>query len=252
MNKEKTKLTISITLFIIVLLLIGYVSFGYYRRATFDFQNPIVSMEIEGHGTIKIELYPEMAPETVKNIIHLINEGHYDGLTFHRIETELSLIQGGDFAGDGSGGEEYSVPGEFFANGFRENTLSFERGVVGLARQDFTQFAQIDPDVVEHGYNTGFAQFFIMAGDVPFFDGLYTGFGRVIEGIEIVDELLTIETQVDIDEETGEEIETSRPVNAPVITRVTVETFGTEYRTPRLIRTFDINEFLMEHFGLSF
>ena len=147
------------------------------------------------------------------------------------------------------------IRGEFFANGFRENTLSFERGTVGLARSDFEEWAEElgIPQLVDQGYNTGFAQFFIVTEDRrPFFDGLYTAFGRVIEGMEIVDQLLTLETEVNIDEETGEETETTRPVEKPIMSRVTVDTFGIEYGEPELVRTFDINAFLIEHFGLSF
>lgn len=251
MNKEQTKMVLVIVALLIVLLLIGYVGYGYFRNLTFDFENPIVTMEIEDYGTIKIELYPDMAPETVKNFIRLINEGYYDGLDFHRIEQEL-LIQGGDTSVEDVESYEYAVRGEFSANNFQHNTLRFERGIVGLARQDFSGFASIDPDVVEHGYNTGYAQFFIVGDSAPFFDGLYTAFGRVIEGMEIIDELLVLETEIEIDEETGEEIQTSTPINRPIITSMTVETFGVEYRMPILVRMFDINAFLMEHFQLTF
>lgn len=94
-----------------------------------------------------MELYPDMAPNTVKNFIKLINEGYYNGLTFHRIQE--SLIQGGDKQGDGTGTTEYSINGEFSKNGYKENTLSFERGTVGLARQDYSYYASMDSSLTE-------------------------------------------------------------------------------------------------------
>ena len=97
----KNKLTYSIAALIIVIILGGFLAYGYYQKATYKLQRPIVSMEVEGYGTIKMELYPDMAPNTVKNFIKLINEGYYNGLTFHRIQE--SLIQGGDKQGDGTG-----------------------------------------------------------------------------------------------------------------------------------------------------
>ncbi|MCL2382996.1 MAG: peptidylprolyl isomerase [Oscillospiraceae bacterium] len=219
-------------------------------RETFELQNPIVTMEIEGHGTIKIELFPEAAPETVRNFIALIEDGYYDGLNFHRIENgDLTLIQGGDWAGTGAGGNDYSVVGEFAAND-HNNPIRFERGVVGLARQDFTSIAHElnEPDLIGPGYNTGFAQFFIMGVDEPAFDGRFTAFGRVIEGMDIVDALILTETEIHVDEETGEESPTSVPIYPPVMRRVTVETFGISYREPELVRTFDMDGFLQQIF----
>ena len=110
----KNKLTYSIAALIIVIILGGFLAYGYYQKATYKLQRPIVSMEVEGYGTIKMELYPDMAPNTVKNFIKLINEGYYNGLTFHRIQE--SLIQGGDKQGDGTGTTEYSINGEFSKN----------------------------------------------------------------------------------------------------------------------------------------
>ena len=250
MKNNTMKLVVSLIALAVVVGAIGFVAKGFYERATFEFENPIVSMEIEGHGTIKIELYPDMAPDTVRNFISLINDGYYDGLTFHRLDQDLALIQGGCALGTGASGSDYSVVGEFPRNNFRQNTMTFERGVVGLARQDFSQWAEIDPSLVNEGHNTGFAQFFIMTDSEPMFNGFYAGFGRVIEGMEIVDALLVLPTEIEIDEETGEGIITTTPVTPPVMTRVTVETFGVEYREPRLVRTFDLNTFLTGLFGL--
>lgn len=248
MNK---KLIFSIIAFVLVLALAVSLGYGYYQKNNFKIENPIVTMEIEGYGTVKIKLYPEMAPNTVKNFVKLINEGYYDGLTFHRVEKDL-LIQGGDVAGDGSGETEYSIAGEFSANGYTDNTLSFERGTIGIARQDFTSYSQLGSHLIEEGYNSGYAQFFIMTDSMKNFNNLYTAFGKVIEGIEIIDELTALETEIDVDEETGEETTTSRPINKPVITSMKVETFGVEYGEPKLKEAFDMNQFLMEYYGFSF
>lgn len=246
----KNKLTYSIVALIIVIIIGGFLAYGYYQKATYKLQRPVVSMEIEEYGTIKMELYPDMAPNTVKNFIKLINEGYYNGLTFHRVEE--SLIQGGDKQGDGKGSTEYSIDGEFAKNNYNENTLSFERGTVGLARMDYTYYSSIDSSLIEKGYNSGCAQFFIMAQDQKGYDGYYTAFGKVIEGIEIVDELTKIETKTETNEETGETTTTTTPVNAPVIKNMTVETFGVEYGEPETHEVFDVNSFIMQKlYGIS-
>lgn len=245
----KNKLTYSIAALIIVIILGGFLAYGYYQKATYKLQRPIVSMEVEGYGTIKMELYPDMAPNTVKNFIKLINEGYYNGLTFHRIQE--SLIQGGDKQGDGKGTTEYSINGEFSKNGYKENTLSFERGTVGLARQDYSYYASMDSSLTAKGYNSGYAQFFIMAQDQKEYDGYYTAFGKVIEGMDVVDKLTKIETQTKTDEQTGETSTTTTPVNAPVIKNMTVETFGVNYGEPETHKSFDINSWFMSLYGLS-
>lgn len=244
----KSKLTYSIVALIIVIIIGGFLAYGYYQKATYKLQRPVVSMEIEEYGTIKMELYPDMAPNTVKNFIKLINEGYYNGLTFHRVEE--SLIQGGDKKGDGTGTTEYSINGEFAKNNYAENTLSFERGTIGLARMDYTYYSSLDSSLIEKGYNSGCAQFFIMAQDQKGYDGYYTAFGKVIEGIEIVDELTKIETKTETDEETGETTTTTTPVNAPVIKNMTVETFGVEYGEPETHEVFDINSWFSSLYGL--
>lgn len=234
----------------IVLILGVFLNYGYYQKLTYKLERPIVSMEIENYGTIKIELYPDMAPNTVKNFIKLINEeGYYNGLTFHRVEE--MLIQGGDIEGDGTGQTDYSINGEFTENGY-DNTLKFERGTLGLARLDYTYYSSLDSSLLEEGYNSGYAQFFIMTRDVSEFDGYYCAFGKVIEGMEIVDEITKLETKLETDEETGETTETTTPVNPPVISNVTVNTFGVEYGEPETHPTFDINSwFLNYYYGLS-
>ena len=133
--------------------------------------NPIVTFEIEGFGTIKAELYPEVAPNTVNNFVSLVSKGYYNGLTFHRIIRGF-MIQGGDPKGNGTGGPGYGIKGEFMANGFN-NTLKHTAGVLSMARS-------MMPD-------SAGSQFFIMHQAAPHLDGGYAAFGKVIGGMEIVD-----------------------------------------------------------------
>ena len=168
-------------------------------------QNPIVTIEMENGDIIKAELYPEIAPNSVKNFISLINKGFYDGLIFHRV-IEGFMIQGGCPDGNGMGGPGYSIPGEFSQNGFK-NDLKHTRGVLSMARS-------MNPD-------SAGSQFFIMHKNAPHLDGAYTAFGKVTEGIEAVDKIA--ETEVDYHD---------RPVEPQVIKKVTVDTFGEKYGEP--------------------
>lgn len=247
---KNKKLALSIIALIFVLILGGFLVYGYYQKANYKLERPIVSMEIEGYGTIKMELYPDEAPNTVKNFIKLINEGYYNGLTFHRVEE--SLIQGGDKAGDGTGTTELSINGEFTANDY-DNKLKFERGTLGLARMDYTYYSSIDSKLTKEGYNSGYAQFFIMAQDESTLDGYYTAFGKVTEGMEIVDKITKLETTVETDENSGETTTTTKPVNPPVIKSITVDTLGVNYGEPETHDTFDVNSFIMQKlYGISY
>ena len=139
----------------------------------------MVVIEMENGAKIELELYPEFAPETVKNFEKLVSEGFYDGLTFHRVIPGF-MIQGGDPLGNGMGGAEKKIKGEFAINGFKQNTLKHTRGVLSMARA-------FDP-------NSASSQFFIMHADAPHLDGSYAAFGKVVSGIEVVDEIAAIPT----------------------------------------------------------
>ena len=141
--------------------------------------NPIVTIKMASGNEIKIELYPEMAPNTVNNFIFLVKNGYYNGLTFHRVISGF-MIQGGCPQGTGMGGPGYCIKGEFIANGFKQNTLLHERGVISMART-------MAPD-------SAGSQFFIMHKDAPHLDGDYAAFGKVVEGIEVVDEIAGVKT----------------------------------------------------------
>ena len=212
-------------------------------------------MEIEGLGTMKIELYPDQAPNTVKNFITLANRGFYDGLTFHRIVKDF-MVQGGDKEGTGSGSptladlrddgsktENYAIKGEFVQNGFNQNSLRHEKGVISMARSDYSQMG-----LYEEGYNSAGSQFFIMTEDNSSLNGYYAAFGKVIEGMEVLDKLN--ETKV---EEAEDGAEASTPVDPPVIKSVRVDTFGVDYGEPETVTPFDYNSYLQQLYsGMSY
>ena len=139
----------------------------------------MVTITMETGKQIKIELLPEYAPKTVANFEKLVKEGFYDGLTFHRIIPGF-MIQGGDPLGNGMGGAKEKIPGEFKQNGFAQNTLKHVRGVISMARA-------YDPDSAS-------SQFFIMHADAPHLDGAYAAFGRVVDGLDVVDEIAATPT----------------------------------------------------------
>ncbi len=141
-------------------------------------ENINVQIEMESGGVIKLELYPDTAPITVENFVNLVNEGFYDGIIFHRVIAGF-MIQGGDPMGIGIGGSGHNIKGEFAMNGVK-NDLSHERGVISMARAQ-------DPDSAS-------SQFFICHADATFLDGQYAAFGRVTEGIEVVDEIASVST----------------------------------------------------------
>ena len=173
---------------------------------------PVVTIEMEDGGIIKLELYPSKAPETVNNFIALIKKGFYDGLIFHRTIPGF-MAQGGDPEGTGMGGPGYSIKGEFSNNGF-ENNISHVRGIISMARSS-------NP-------NSAGSQFFIVTDDSVFLDGQYAAFGSVIEGMDEVDKI--VKTRVITRSPFGGGKD--RPVEPPVMKKVTVDTFGVDYPEP--------------------
>ncbi len=168
-------------------------------------QNPIVTITMESGDVIKAELYPEIAPNTVNNFISLINKGFYNGVIFHRVIKGF-MLQGGDPEGTGMGGPGYSIKGEFSNNGFK-NDLKHTPGVLSMART-------MIPD-------SAGSQFFIMHKDAPHLDGEYAAFGKVTEGMDVVNTIA--ETQTDWND---------RPVSEQKMKSVTVDTFGVTYPEP--------------------
>lgn len=168
-------------------------------------QNPVITMEMENGDKIKAELYPQIAPNTVRNFISLIKKGFYDGLIFHRVIKGF-MIQGGCPEGSGMGGPGYSIKGEFSQNGFT-NQFTHTAGVLSMARA-------MNPD-------SAGSQFFIMHKDSPHLDGAYASFGKVTEGMDIVDKIANVRTDW-----------SDRPMKEQKIKTVTVDTFGVDYEEP--------------------
>ncbi len=169
--------------------------------------NPIVTMTMENGDVMTFELYPEIAPNTVNNFISLIKKGFYDGLTFHRVIKGF-MIQGGCPEGNGTGGPGYHIPGEFSQNGF-ENNLLHTPGVLSMAR-------------AQHPDSAG-SQFFIMHETSPHLDGAYAAFGKIIDGMEVVDRIANVKTSMFGD----------TPVEVQRIRTVTVDTKGIDYPEPK-------------------
>ena len=244
--------------FILILALVGTIAWGYYRNATMEVKNPVATMEVENFGTVKIELYPEDAPETVANFIALANRGFYDGLTFHRVVKDF-MIQGGDPEGTGEGGakisnlkdggedKDYSIKGEFIANGV-DNKLKFEEGTIGMARNDYTQYSS---SLQEQSYNSGSSQFFIMTAANSSLNGYYTAFGKVIEGMDVVHNIENVDVKAADDSEQSGNTEVSTPVNPVKITSIRVETYGVDYGLPETLTPFDYMSWMYQQYGID-
>lgn len=167
--------------------------------------NPIVTIEMENGKTITAEIFPEIAPNTVNNFISLIKKGFYDGLTFHRVIYGF-MLQGGCPEGTGMGGPGYSIKGEFSGNGFK-NELKHTEGVLSMARS-------MMPD-------SAGSQFFIMHKAAPHLDGQYAAFGKVTDGMDIVNEIAEVDTDF-----------SDKPLDPQVIKKITVDTKGVDYPEP--------------------
>ncbi len=167
--------------------------------------NPIVTIEMESGKQIKLELYPEVAPNTVNNFISLVNKGYYNGLIFHRVIKGF-MIQGGCPEGSGMGGPGYSIKGEFSMNGFK-NDLVHNEGVISMARSQMP--------------NSAGSQFFIMHKKAPHLDGSYAAFGQVIEGMDVVNEIAEVSTDY-----------SDRPKTPQIMKTLTVDTQGVSYDEP--------------------
>ncbi len=255
---KKFKNILWVLALIILIVLIAGIGYGYYKNATMEVKNPIATIEVENYGTIKVELYPELAPETVENFITLANRGFYNGLTFHRVVKDF-MIQGGDPEGTGQGGAklsdlkdggedtEYSIKGEFIANKV-DNNLKFDEGVIGMARNDYTSY---DPSLTEESYNSGSSQFFIMTKANASLNGYYTSFGKVIEGMDVVHNIENVEVKAADDSETSGNTEVSTPVNTIKITSISVDTMGTNYGLPETLTPFDYTTWLYSKYGID-
>lgn len=283
MNNKKILNIFTIIALILIVIVLGGIVYGYYKKQTLNPKNPIVTMEVENFGTIKIELYPDKAPETVKNFVTLANNGFYNGLTFHRVVKDF-MIQGGDPKGDGTGGstfadlynnsdenqtykysngkeakgtDSYTIKGEFVANGYNNNTLNLEEGVLAMARNDYTSYS---PTLSKESYNSSNSQFFIMTtNNHTNLSGYYTGFGKVIEGIDVVKAIENVECKAkEVKSEDGSETqsqenqEVSTPTQTVKISSVTVETNGVNYGMPETLEPFNYMKWLYSLYGMEY
>lgn len=171
-------------------------------------ENPIITIEMENGDIMKAELYPQIAPNTVNNFLSLVKKGFYDGLIFHRVISGF-MIQGGCPEGTGTGGPGYQIRGEFSRNGF-DNDLLHTEGVLSMARA-------MHPD-------SAGSQFFIMHKDAPHLDGQYAAFGKIVEGMDVVNRIASVQTDF-----------RDRPMSDQVMKKVTADTRGTEYPEPEKV-----------------
>lgn len=268
---EKVKKILLILIVLVLICAIGWASVNFVLSKTDKKSNPVVTMEVEGYGTIKIELYPDMAPNTVKNFVKLAQRGFYNEKTFTDIED--GLIRGGltetensdgttklegpktsnlhDLA-DGEKDTEYSIKGEFIENGFNTNTLSHQRGTISMYRKTYNDYQQEMAMVKTMGYSSYVdtllnelydsqsGGFFITTEDKTSLDGTYAAFGRVTEGMDVVEKISKVELQKSTGDD-GTESTTTKPVTAPVIKNVTVETYGVDYGDPEVKDLFDFD-----------
>ena len=261
---SKIMLIIAIALVAIAIIVVGV---GLIKKITTPKQNPVATIEVADFGTIKVELYVDKAPNTVRNFITLANRGYYDGTDFHRVIPGF-MIQGGDKNGNGTGSptindlkgngdtSTYAIKGEMIANGYNNNDIKMQRGIIAMSRADYTS---ISSALKEESYNSAGAQFFIVHEDKPSIDGVYTGFGRVIEGMDVVDKIANVEVTYRSDDlaqgeeapkdENGNTITADMPLNKPVITSIKVDTYDADYGEPETMEPFNYYNFLMQYYN---
>ena len=192
----------------LVVVLVGVAALSMITTSTANASgtpNPVVTMDMGELGTIEIELYPQIAPNTVYNFISLVQQGFYDGVIFHRVIPGF-MIQGGDPQGTGTGGPGYRIKGEFSQNGFK-NELKHDRGVISMARTSIPDSAG--------------SQFFFMVAQASHLDGAYAAFGRVVRGMDLADQIVSVQRN-----------RMDKPLEDQRVEKVTVETFGVEYPAP--------------------
>lgn len=257
--KEKLILTLKIIAIIIIVIAIGLICFNAVKAKNEKVQNPIVTLEIENYGNVKIELYPEYAPNTVANFIKLVQAGYYNDKVVYGEDT-LCLYMGRNSDGTmdeptlskidssiESGSEadkKYQIFGEFVANGYERNTLRHEKGVVSMIRSDYTQQMST---LSEESYNSATSQIGVImnAEEARNLNGLYAAFGKIIEGLEVVEEIYNLaEVETKTEEEASSSIDAY--VNKPIIKNVTVDTFGYDYGVPETLEYFDYQEYMTE------
>ena len=257
--KDKSKKILLIIVAVVLIAICGLLVVQYIRALTQDVKNPMLTLEIENYGNVKIELYPEYAPNTVKNIIKLVENGYYDGKVLYGTD-EISVYVGRNSEGEidypklstldkevlSEEDYEYEINGEFVANGFENNILRHEKGIVSIIRADYTQM--LGNTLQEQSYNSGSSQFTILTEDARNLNGIYAAFGKVIEGMDVIEKIYSLEKEV-AETEGEENDETSsieKFVSMPTITKATVDTFGVNYGYPEVHEAFDYEGYLQQ------
>lgn len=253
---KKIQTIIWIIISLVVLFLIGVCAYGIIMSKTEKNVHPEVSFEIENYGAIKMELYPEYAPNTVANFIKLVQSGYYNNKIIYgkddiclyvgrnsEGETEnpkISLIDS-SIEADSDEDYEYTIEGEFVANGFKQNTLRHEKGIVSLIRNDYTNYTS---SLLEESYNSGNAQIGIMMKDDRDLNGMYAAFAKITEGLDILEKIYNETNIKTTDEEESSSIQVFE--NNIVINSVTVDTFGNDYGMPKVQKAFDYQSYLYD------
>lgn len=264
--KKKTQLIIWIILSIVAIAICAFVCINIVIAKTYEVKNPVATLELENYGTVKIELYPKYAPNTVANFINLINKDFYTGKVFYgkdvnaiyavktadgeAAEPTMSLVDSSIEAGSESD-KNYQINGEFVANDFEDNTLKHEKGTISMLRENYSSYFGLQ----EQGYNSASSNFQIMLEDNRNLNGMYAAFGKVIEGLDIVEKAFNSETVAENTDNNSEATEAStentildfaQPV---VIKSAKVETYGVDYGVPEVHEAFDYNAFLQSYFN---
>lgn len=269
--KEKIRILIGIIIAIMLIGVIGFVSYNAVNVKKTKQSHPVATFELENYGTVKMELYPEYAPNTVTNFIALINSGYYNNKVLFG-KDKICLYMGRDSEEDEEGPKaslidssiekdsetdyKYEINGEFIANGFETNTLRHDKGVISLNRYDYSYYG-----LKEESYNSGNAQFSIMMEDASNLNGVYCAFGKIVEGLDVLENVynnaeIAVKEDTEEAEENSEEVEDEHNhdeedensikefATAPVITSATVETFGVDYGKPEIHKAFDIQAYI--------
>ena len=253
--KEKIKIILLSIIAVVLIVFIGVIVVNYAKASNYEVQNPVATFEIKDYGNVKIELYPEYAPNTVSNFIALINSGyHNEKVIYGKDNGALYMARTADDSAEGPNvslidssiaedSEEnyaYEINGEFIANGFEKNTLRHEKGIISLNRSDYSLY-----NLKEEGYNSGSAQFSVIMEPSSNLNGLYCGFGKIIEGMEIIEKIYN-EAEV-VTKEGEEDSNSIKEFTAmPVIANATVETYGIDYGKPEVHKSFDLQNYLMQ------
>ena len=261
---KKLQICLWIVIALFAFLLLGGVVFNFVRAINEKTIHPEVTFEIENLGTVKVELYQEYAPNTVANIIKLVEKGYYtDKVIFGKDDHVLYMgvkadgnedilkasFVNPDIELDSEEDFTYSIPGEFSANGFKQNTLCHEKGILTLVRQNYAT-------LIEESYNSGFSKIgVIMKDTAPSLNGNYAAFGKITEGLELLENLCKTQEIVppEVNEETGEVVEgIDEFVNKFVIKSATVDTHGIDMGIPEMVEYFDYDEYIYQMFSTQY